>query len=341
MRVTIRLLALGLLGLLLACDDNPTIVEEGPPPVVPPEGMVWVPGGTFVMGSDPEEGMPDEKPEREPSVGSFFMDETEVSNERFVEALNWALASDEITIVSSVRTGSDEGGRRDSGRLLEVRSGDGHVLLARVVDGSSTPPEVSVTPVFYESEDDTAWFGVHDRYDLKPIIHVTWFGAASYCNWKSAVDSLGLCYDVETWTCQVDSSGYRLPTEAEWEKAARGTDGRTYPCGGGTDCGQSNTRGCAGRPLSVRPSDPGSFTSPYGAFHMAGNVWEWCHDWYDGGYYAQSPDVDPRGPDLGGERVARGGCWYNMAYFVRCAARNALPPQGSFIGVGFRTVRRP
>ena len=203
------------------------------------------------------------------------------------------------------------------------------------------PDPESATPASYEVEADTACFGVHDRYETHPVIHVTWYGAASYCNWRSAVDSLGLCYDTETWACSSDSTGYRLPTEAEWEKAARGTDERTFPSGVATDCTQANTSGCAGATLPVRPTDPGTYTSPYGAFHMSGNVWEWCHDWYDGSYYEQSPQMDPQGPASGDERVTRGGCWYNMSYFGRCAARNALPPHGSFTGVGFRTVRRP
>lgn len=154
-------------------------------------------------------------------------------------------------------------------------------------------------------------------YADHPVIYIDWFSADQYCRWADG----------------------RLPTEAEWEKAARGTDGRLFPWGNAPpDSGLANIKGSVGDTVSVGSYPQGE--SIYGVQDMAGNVWEWVADWYEPDYYASSGYENPLGPvsSRNRQRSGRGGSWYWAGAYASAAYHDWWEPEKSGSGVGFRCV---
>ena len=149
----------------------------------------------------------------------------------------------------------------------------------------------------------------------QPVVGVSWLDAVRYCEWLSGVTG----------------RNFRLPTEAEWERAARGgVEGLRYPWGDDPRP-EDATRWLAG-PEPVGGGAPNAF----GLHDLCENVHEWCGDWYAAGYYASSPERNPRGPESGTRRVSRGGSWRHRVKVSRCAARSSLPPEFRYADYGFR-----
>jgi formylglycine-generating enzyme required for sulfatase activity len=176
--------------------------------------------------------------------------------------------------------------------------------------------------------------------DNLPVENITWFEALEYCNKRSQKEGLTPVYrgSDSTITCDFNATGYRLPTEAEWEYAAKGgnKDFMTYAYSGGNnvDAVGWHTGNSGARTHPVGTKAPNSL----GLYDMSGNVYEWCWDWYYGSYSGGS-QTDPQGTVAGSSRVRRGGSWYADAQYLRSANRFSSFPDGRYSFLGFRLVR--
>jgi sulfatase modifying factor 1 len=164
------------------------------------------------------------------------------------------------------------------------------------------------------------WNDTNFNRPQQPVVAVSWHEAVRYCGWLSLRTG----------------HAFRLPTEAEWERAARGgREGKLYPWG---DTRPASLPGYAARwqggPEPVGRAEPNG----YGLYNMCDNVHEWCADWFDSGYYAVSPERNPRGPDSGDRRASRGGSWRHHIKMSRCAARSSIPPEFRYADYGFRVA---
>lgn len=161
-----------------------------------------------------------------------------------------------------------------------------------------------------------------------PVVGITWFEAEAYCNWLT----------------HITGKQFRLPTEAEWEHAARGKQGFLWAWGNEWDMNKANTDEAEKKiggasPVGMYPHG----ASPYGVQDMIGNVWEWCYDWYSNDEYRkrESGVSNPRGPDTGSARVLRGGSWSYNRYYARCSFRYRNGPDNFYYNIGFRLVCSP
>ncbi len=174
----------------------------------------------------------------------------------------------------------------------------------------------SLPPPFW---DDPAF-----NHPEQPVVGVSWYEAAAYCEWLTAASG----------------RPFRLPMEAEWERAARGgREGALFPWGDEPPQALANYADrCAGD-WKTGPEPVGRGESnAYGLYNMCDNVHEWCSDWYAANYYAVSPERNPRGPESGSRRASRGGSWRHHIKISRCAARSSIPPEFKYADYGFRVA---
>lgn len=236
-----------------------------------PLGMVVIPAGKFLMGSN--SGEDDERPLREVHIDSFYLDKHEVTVEQYQVFLSARPA------------------QRKPDYWIEQLNWPRH-----------------------------------------PVVYVSWDDAGAYCKWRS----------------QKAGARVRLPREAEWEYAARGgLAAKKYPSGDFLDESKANFNAGNEREWDWQDAqkylkDAGSYPiNGFGVFDIAGNVWEWCGDWYGVTFYQNRPllDRNPQGPSRGSERVLRGGAWFGDRQNLRCANRNKFAPATRSMDIGFRCVQ--
>ena len=195
----------------------------------------------------------------------------------------------------------------------------------------------------------------YESYNMEenPISGINWYQAVDYCNWRSEKENLTPAYKIsnkldawgyQLWELDTSSNGYRLPTEAEFEYAARGgLEGKKFPWGdefnpkfANYDDERGLMKGDWWRLAKVKDTPANN----YGLYGMSGNVWQWTNDWYDKNYYATSNKDNPKGPDTGRTKVMRGGSWGSISPdYLRVSKRSAMAPSNYNYDVGFRCVR--
>ncbi|MBT3340256.1 MAG: SUMF1/EgtB/PvdO family nonheme iron enzyme [Planctomycetes bacterium] len=291
-----------------------------------PAGMVLVPAGQFVMGDHAGIGQADELPLHTVALDGFWMDACEVTTQAYVDFLNTAHSLGEVVVQQGVVYGAP------NGKLY---------------------CDTFVSNYDSRIEWNGSVFSSARGKKNHPMLKVSWYGSCAFSNWRSLQEGLLPCYDLNTWVCDFSANGFRLATEAEWEYAARGGESQyqLYPWGS-TLSGSYANFFASGDPYELTwPSttpvgyyDGGQFPSGsdmangFGLYDMAGNLYEWCNDWYDASYYAQSPSNNPFGPNAGTYRILRGGSWNSTAPYLRNALRGGDGPERRNSYVGFRCV---
>lgn len=327
--------------------------DEGEGGNTMPEG-ISIAAGTFIMGRpDSEVGAPSERPTHPVALDSYWIGTYEITNQQYVDVLNWANAGG---LLSDSDGGAYTGGfvYAYGQKLIGTYTSIGIASSIDYVDG-----------VFVVQSRPGAAGEDYSMAD-HPVVQVTWYGAVLYCNWLSEALGLEPSYNPITWErFSPVRNGYRLPTEAEWERAA-GWDGtRHWRYSFISDEIDTNRANLYLPPSLTNPLGLSEYpqTSPIGWFDgtnvglgngvatlgsasfvgcydMSGNVWEWCHDWYGENYYANSPVNNPEGPATGQYRVLRGGAWNSGSDMCRSAYRGgSTPPDSYSYSYGFRIAR--
>ena len=227
----------------------------------------------------------------------------------------------------------------------------GRFIMGEENQIDAAPHEVVLSPFYmdknlvtqeqYEKvmgENPSRWKG-----GTNPVEQMRWSDAARYCNARSRSEGLEPCYNLNTWQCNFEANGYRLPTEAEWEYACRAGTQTAYSFGNDPSklkdyAWFDENAGGKPHPVGQKPANP------WGLYDMHGNVWQWCNDFYKVDYYQESPKEDPRGPTTGDTKVVRGGAWKFSAECCRCGYRYNEDPGYADVCFGydiycFRCVR--
>ena len=321
-------------------------------------GFVLIDSGSFAMGDHHglggQEHRNDEVPVHTVKIDALYVSAYETTNTQYCEFLQEEWAATRIR----VENGNVYG---DGGLYFETLASVPHSHI----------------------DWDGKTFRVVNKKESHPVVCVRWEGAAAYCNWLSRKQGLTPCYDISAGTCDYAQNGFRLPTEAEWEYAGRGgahDPYYIYPWGDDPDVTKANWPR-SGDPYEVGPlpwTTPVGFyngqlhskedfdwpdeqrsyqtldgSNGYGLYDMAGNVWEWCNDWYVNPFYESSPADNPLGPATGSPmpdgqlyRVLRSGSWYNGPQgHSRVSNRNPAhfrgpeDPNHPYYHIGFRVVR--
>ncbi|MEN6307981.1 MAG: SUMF1/EgtB/PvdO family nonheme iron enzyme [Anaerohalosphaeraceae bacterium] len=323
-----------------------------------PIDMVYLPGGTFQMGNSISgEGYSNELPVHAVTLSPFYMGKYEITNDQYCDFLNSVLSQGLISV------GSDN-------------------IIYKAGSGTSYPYCDTYQSFNYSQIN---WNGTAFTVRSKsgrgmandPMVQVSWYGAVAYCNWRSQQEGKQTCYNLTTWERDPSKKGYHLPTEAQWEYAARGgLSGKRFPWGDTINQTQANFYSYTysydvspdknqhhpiwndgvypytspvgffdgGLKYKANYNWPSSVTSyqtanggnGYGFYDMAGNVLEWCNDWYGNSYYSSSPSSNSTGPTIGTSRVLRGGSWGHDAFGCRVAGRGGENPGDRYGSIGFR-----
>ncbi|RLD11149.1 MAG: hypothetical protein DRI44_04250 [Chlamydiae bacterium] len=293
--------------------------------------MLRIPAGTFAMGDTLSDGNATERPVHSVYLSPFNIDKYEVSNEEMRRVMQWAYDNNKITATSLTIINT-------SGNQQEL---------------------IDLDYVYCQLSFSSGKFSVKSGKENYPCVSVSWYGACAYSNFRSEMEGKTPCYNFTDWSCDWGNFGYRMPTEAEWEKAARGgIAGHRFPWNNSDNITHlqanyfssnmysydvSSTRGYNPNytnQLIPYTSPVGSFLpNDYGLCDVAGNLQEWCWDWYYATWYLQidSRKTNTHGPATAQTyRVLRGGNWGTRANFLRNSARNGGVPTACGVGIGFR-----
>lgn len=296
-----------------AASDHTSAPFRPDPSTRSTNGQVRLPGGTFAMGDGFSEGYEadGETPVHQVTLEPFWIDETAVTNAAFaafVKATNYVTEAEKFAVSAVFH--------------LAVAAGPGDIIGR----ADRTPWWLAIRGADWRHPEGPR-SNIADRPN-HPVVHTSWADARTYCEW----------------------AGKRLPTEAEWEYAARGgLHGARFPWGDDlTPRGRWNCNIWQGAFPTHNTLEDGHLTTApvksyrsngHGLWNTAGNVWEWCADWFSADYYTHSPETDPRGPDHGTDRVMRGGsflCHHTYCHRYRVAARSHNTPDSSSANIGFR-----
>ncbi len=310
-------------------------------------GMVWIPGGEFTMGSDSDLAWPEEKPAHRVRVDGFYMDETDVTNaqfRKFVEATGYVTTAEKPVDVEEILRQVPPGTPRPAPEMLVPGA-----MVFTPTKGAVPLTGAQAYRAWWKWTPGANWRhpeGPNSSIDGKddyPVVHVSWFDATAYAKW----------------------AGKRLPTEAEWEFAARGgLDAKPYVWGDDkpTDTNIHANIWQGDFPYRNTAADGYAGTSPvktfpangYGLYDMAGNVWQWCNDWYQVDLYRQRAGAgvvdNPTGPEKSSDprqpytplRVQKGGsflCCDSYCTRYRPGARHGCSPDTGMSHMGFRCVK--